>query len=189
MVVAIGLRKVGYLELDQSYLVKLAKLLGAFVMVDLYFFGCDLLTEAFPGGSGAEVVAMLVSGPLAPYFWTEIVGCAACAVICFVPALRTNTLLVIGSLLAIAGIFCKRVQLLVGGFQIANLDYAGPLTSMQHTAWDSGLSGTTGAWSTGRPRFEFVMTLGVVALGIPHLLPGPEVPGPCAPPRRPLPSK
>ena len=26
------------------------------------------------------------------------------------------------SLLAIAGIFCKRVQLLVGGFQIANLD-------------------------------------------------------------------
>ena len=118
MVVAIGLRKVGYLELDQSYLVKLAKLLGAFVMVDLYFFGCDLLTEAFPGGSGAEVVAMLVSGPLAPYFWTEIVGCAACAVICFVPALRTNTLLVIGSLLAIAGIFCKRVQLLVGGFQI-----------------------------------------------------------------------
>ena len=52
MVVAIGLRKVGYLELDQSYLVKLAKLLGAFVMVDLYFFGCDLLTEAFPGGIG-----------------------------------------------------------------------------------------------------------------------------------------
>ena len=128
MVVAIGLRKVGYLELDQSYLVKLAKLLGAFVMVDLYFFGCDLLTEAFPAGSGLEVVQMLVSGPLAPYFWTEIAGCAACAVICFVPALRTNTLLVIGSLLAIAGIFCKRVQLLVGGFQIANLDYAGPLT-------------------------------------------------------------
>ena len=165
MVVAIGLRKVGYLELDQSYLVKLAKLLGAFVMVDLYFFGCDLLTEAFPGGSGAEVVAMLVSGPLAPYFWTEIVGCAACAVICFVPALRTNTLLVIGSLLAIAGIFCKRVQLLVGGFQIANLDYAGPLTSMQHTAWDSGLSGIYGGMVYWPTPLEFGVTLGVVALG------------------------
>ena len=121
---------------------KLAKLLGAFVMVDLYFFGCDLLTEAFPGGSGAEVVAMLVSGPLAPYFWTEIVGCAACAVICFVPALRTNTLLVIGSLLAIAGIFCKRVQLLVGGFQIANLDCAGPADlDAARPRWESGLSG------------------------------------------------
>lgn len=165
MVVAIGLRKVGYLELDQSYLVKLAKLLGAFVMVDLYFFGCDLLTEAFPGGSGAEVVAMLATGPLAPYFWTEIAGCAACAVICFVPALRTNTLLVIGSLLAIAGIFCKRVQLLVGGFQIANLDYAGPLTSMQHTAWDSGLSGIYGSMVYWPTPLEAGVTLGVVALG------------------------
>ena len=66
MVVVIALRKAGYLSLDQAYLVKLAKLLGAFVMVDLYFFGCDLLTEAFPGGSGAEVVAMLTAGPLAP---------------------------------------------------------------------------------------------------------------------------
>ena len=128
MVVAIALRRAGYLSLDQAYLVKLAKLLGAFVVVDLYFFGCDLLTEAFPGGSGAEVVAMLTAGPLVPYFWTEVVGCALCAVICFTPALRTNALLVAGSLLAILGIFCKRVQLLVGGFQIANLDYAGPLT-------------------------------------------------------------
>ncbi len=76
MVVVMALRKVGYLSLDQSYLVKLAKLLGAFVVVDLYFFGCDLLTEAFPGGSGAEVVAMLTAGPLVPYFWTEVVGCA-----------------------------------------------------------------------------------------------------------------
>lgn len=165
MTVAIALRRAGYLELDQSYMVKLAKLLGAFVMVDLYFFGCDLLTEAFPGGSGAEVVAMLVSGPLAPYFWTEIAGCAACAVICFVPALRTNTLLVIGSLLAILGIFCKRVQLLVGGFQIANLDYAGPLTSMQHTAWDSGLSGIYGSMVYWPTPLEAGVTLGVVALG------------------------
>ena len=123
MTVAIALRRAGYLELDQSYMVKLAKLLGAFVMVDLYFFGCDLLTEAFPGGSGAEVVAMLATGPLAPYFWTEIAGCAACAVICFVPALRTNTLLVIGSLLAILGIFCKRVQLLVGGVSRVGLPH------------------------------------------------------------------
>ena len=166
MVVAIALRKVGYLQLDQAYMVKLAKLLGAFVMVDLYFFGCDLLTEAFPGGSGAEVVAMLVSGPLAPWFWTEIAACAACAVICFTPALRTNALLVVGSLLAILGIFCKRVQLLVGGFQIANLDYAGPLTSMQHTAWDSGLSGIYGGMVYWPTPLEFGVTLGVVALGV-----------------------
>ena len=166
MVVVIALRKAGYLSLDQAYLVKLAKLLGAFVMVDLYFFGCDLLTEAFPGGSGAEVVAMLTVGPLAPYFWTEVVGCALCAVICFTPALRTNILLVAGSLLAILGIFCKRVQLLVGGFQLANLDYAGSLTPMQHTAWDSGLSGIYGGMVYWPTPLEFGVTLGVVALGV-----------------------
>ena len=36
--VVMALRKIGYLELDQAYIVKLAKLLGAFVCVDLYFF-------------------------------------------------------------------------------------------------------------------------------------------------------
>ena len=155
MVVAIALRRAGYLSLDQAYLVKLAKLLGAFVVVDLYFFGCDLLTEAFPGGSGAEVVAMLTAGPLVPYFWTEVVGCALCAVICFTPALRTNALLVAGSLLAILGIFCKRVQLLVGGFQIANLDYAGPLTPPCSTRRGIPASpASTAAWSTGRRRWS-----------------------------------
>lgn len=166
MVVAMVLRRVGYLKLDQSYMVKLAKLLGAFVMVDLYFFGCDLLTEAFPAGSGFEVVAMLTTGPLAPYFWIEIIGCAICAVICFTPALRTNILLVAGSLLAILGIFCKRVQLLVGGFQIANLDMPGPLTPMQHTALDSGLSGIYGGMVYWPTPLEFGVTLGVVALGV-----------------------
>ncbi|WP_165055463.1 MULTISPECIES: NrfD/PsrC family molybdoenzyme membrane anchor subunit [unclassified Adlercreutzia] len=166
MVVIMALRKVGYLSLDQSHMVRLAKLLGAFVVVDLYFFGCDLLTEVFPGGSGAEVVSMLVAGPLAPYFWVEVIGCAACAVICFVPSLRTNALLAVGALLAIAGIFCKRVQLLVGGFQIANLDYPTVLTPMQHTSWDAGLSGIYGQLVYWPTPLEFGVMLGVVALGV-----------------------
>ena len=164
MAVVIGLRAAGYLALDQANVVKLAKLLGAFVLVDLYFFGCDLLTEAFPMGSGLEVVAMLVSGPLAPFFWTEIVGCAACAVICLVPALRTTPLLVAAGLLAILGIFCKRVQLLVGGFQLANLDMAGPLTSAQHTAFDGGLAGIYGGLVYWPTPLELGVALGVVAL-------------------------
>ena len=164
--VAVALRAAGYLKWEQANLVKLAKLLGAFVMVDLYFFGCDLLTEGFPAGSGLEVVAMLTTGPLAPYFWVEIIGCAVCAVICFTPALRTNGLLVAGSLLAIAGIFCKRVQLLVGGFQLPNLDMAGPLTPMQHTAFDAGLSGIYGAMVYWPTPLEFGVTLGVAALGV-----------------------
>ena len=76
LVVCIALRAAGYLSLDQSHVVKLVKMLGAFVCVDLYFFGCDLLTSGFPEAGGAEIVAMLVSGPLAPFFWVEVIGCA-----------------------------------------------------------------------------------------------------------------
>ena len=172
LVVVIALRKAGYLELDQANVVKLAKMLGAFVLVDLYFFGCDLLTSAFPGGSGAEVVGMLTTGPLAPFFWTEVVGCALCAVVCFAPRLRTNPLIVVASLLAIAGIFCKRVQLLVGGFQIPNIDYAGPMTPS--TVTDA--SGTMASAYQGMVYFptpiEFGVALGVIGLGALLLLLG-----------------
>ena len=172
LVVVIALRKAGYLELDQRHLAKLAKMLGAFVCVDLYFFGCDLLTSAFPGGPGADLVAMLVSGPLAPFFWTEIVGCVLCALVCFVPKLRTNPLLVVGSLLAIVGIFCKRVQLLVGGFQMPNLDFSGTLTPYAVTDWTAGLGNVYQGMVYLPSLLEVGVVVGVIGLGALMLLVG-----------------
>ena len=166
LVVAIALRRAGYLSLDQSYVVKLVKMLGAFVVVDLYFFGCDLLTSGFPEAEGAEIVAMLVSGPLAPFFWVEVVGCALAAVVCFVPKLRTNPLVVVASLLAIVGIFCKRVQLLVGGFQIPNLDLSTVMTSSTVTHWEAGMQGAYQGMVYVPTILELGVTLGVVGLGV-----------------------
>ncbi|OUO91718.1 polysulfide reductase [Gordonibacter sp. An230] len=165
LVVVVALRRVGYLDLEQRHLTRLVKMLGAFVCVDLYFFGCDLLTEAFPGGEGVEVVEMLAVGPLAPFFWTEIVGCALAAVVCFVPRLRTNPLIVVASLLAIAGIFCKRVQLLVGGFQIPNLDYAFQANAMTVTDWQSGFAAAYQGMVYWPTPLEFGVALGVLGLG------------------------
>ena len=165
LIVVVALRRAGYLALDQRYVVKLAKMLGAFVMVDLYFFGCDLLTSAFPGGSGVEVVDMLVAGPLAPFFWFEVAGCALCAAVCFAPRLRTNPLLVGASVLAIAGIFCKRVQLLVGGFQIPNIDLPGAVTPMTVTNWEAGMAGAYQGMVYWPTALEFGVALGVLGLG------------------------
>lgn len=163
---SIGLRAAGYLKWDQENLIRLAKLLGAFVIVDLYFFACDLITEAFPGAGGMEVVQMLVSGPLAPFFWIEIIACVICAVICFTPSLRTNPLMIVASLLAIVAIFCKRVQLLVGGFQIANITDGGPVTSGMATNWSTGSLDIAYSGIVYWPSpLEFGVTLGVVALG------------------------
>ncbi len=172
LVVTIALRRAGYMELAQGNVVRMAKLLGAFVMVDLYFFGCDLLTSAFPGGSGAEVVAMLTSGPLAPFFWVEIVGCTLAAVICFVPKLRTNPLIVVASVLAIAGIFCKRVQLLVGGFQMPNVEYPTVMTPYSVTDWTAGMAGAYQGMVYWPTPIEFGVVLGVVGLGVLLLLLG-----------------
>lgn len=171
LVVAIALRKVRYLELEQDNVEKLAKMLGAFLCVDLYFFGCDLLTAAFPGADGMEVVSMLTTGALAPFFWIEVIGCALAAVICFVPRLRTTAGVVVASLLAIAGIFCKRVQLLVGGFQLPNLDYAGAMNGTSVVGYAPGVDFFQGMVYWPSP-LEFGVALGVVGLGALILLVG-----------------
>ena len=172
LIVVVALRKAGYLELDQANVVKLVKMLGAFVVVDLYFFGCDLLTAGFPGGSGSEIVAMLATGPLAPFFWVEVVGCALCAAVCFTPKLRTDPLVVVASLLAIVGIFCKRVQLLVGGFQIPNLDMPAVVSGPALTDAGAALQSAGGSMVYFPSMLEFGVVLGVFGLGALMLLLG-----------------
>ena len=172
LVVVIALRRAGYLELDQKYVVKMLKLLGVFVLVDLYFFGCDLLTEAFPAGSGADIVAMLTTGALAPFFWIEVVGCAAAVVIAFTPKLRTNPLIVLAAVLAIVGIFCKRVQLLVGGFQIPNLDLPAVVSGPGLADAGAALQSAGGAMVYFPSPLEFGVMAGVVGLGALLLLLG-----------------
>ncbi len=164
IVAVAALRASGYLKVDQANLVKLSKLLAVFLLVDLYFFGCDLLTEAFPAGSGAEVVAMLVSGPLAPFFWGEVVLSIVAVVLCVVPQLRTTPLMVVAGILAVAAIFCKRVQLLVGGFQIANIDMPAVMTQFTVTNWEGNLAQAYQGLVYWPTPLEFGVTLGVVAL-------------------------
>lgn len=96
----------------------------------------------------------------------EVIGCVLCAVVCLTPALRTNGLLVGASLLAIAAIFCKRVQLLVGGFQITNLGEMTPFAnSMSITHWEGTMADAYAGMVYWPTPLEFGVTLGVVALG------------------------
>ena len=166
LIVVIALQKAGRLTVERSSMVNLAKMLAVFTCVDLYFFACDLLTSGFPGGEGANVVAMLVTGPLAPFFWTQIACMVLACVILFVPRLRTKGGVVFASALVIAGVFCKRCEILVGGFQIPNIEFADVANQMTITNWESGMSlfGYQGLvyWPT---PLEFGVALGVVALG------------------------
>lgn len=162
----VALRAAGYLKAAHADVVSLAKCLGAFVCVDLAFFACDLITEAYSGGSAVQVAQMLTSGVLAPFFWVEIIGCVICAIVCFVPKLRTAPFLVLASLLAIVGIFCKRAQLLIGGFQLPTIDLTGPMTSVSALNWQSGMTGVYEGLVYWPQPLEFGVTIGVVALSV-----------------------
>ena len=172
LIVCIALRRAGYLELARENVVKLAKMLSCFVLVDLYFFGCDLLTSGYFGGEGADIVSMLVAGPLAPFFWSQMACMAVAVVLLVVPKLRTNAGVVVASALVIAGVFCKRAQILVGGFQIANLDLPGAITSMTVTNWEGGIAGAYSGLVYWPTPLELGVALGVIALGALLLLVG-----------------
>jgi molybdopterin-containing oxidoreductase family membrane subunit len=165
LIVAAVLRKTGYLELSQDNFNKMLRLLGVFTAVDLYFFGSDMLTSGFPGAEGANIVAMLVSGPLAPFFWVEILAGVVTMAIAFVPRLRTVPLAVLAASLSVLAIFCKRVQLLIGGFQVPNIDYASVATGPALTDAGAGFAAIDSALVYFPAPLEFGVTFGVLALG------------------------
>ena len=174
LIVVIALRRVGYMKLEQKHVVNLAKMLAVFVLVDLYFFACDLLTSGYFGGNdGAEVVAMLTHGQLAPFFWVQIACMAVAVVLLVVPKLRTNTAIVVAGVLTIAGVFCKRCQILVGGFQIGNIETAQLVTPFTATHADLGSMSNIYANLIYWPQpIEFGVAIAVVAMGALFLMLG-----------------
>jgi molybdopterin-containing oxidoreductase family membrane subunit len=150
----------------------MAKLLGVFTAIDLYFFGCDLLTTGFPGAEGAEIVALLTSGPLALFFWTEVVFGVITMCIAFVPSLRRSGLIVVAAVLSVLAILCKRIQLLEGGFQVANITYPTVTTGPQLTSAGEGLANLGGSLVYVPSPLELGVVLGVIGLGVFLLLLG-----------------
>jgi molybdopterin-containing oxidoreductase family membrane subunit len=172
LVVSLALDKVGYLSVGREGLTKMARLLGVFTAVDLYFFACDLLTAGFPGGSGADVVALLTSGPLAACFWAEVAFGIATMAVAFIPSLRRPGLICTASVLSVLAILAKRVQLLVGGFQIPNIDYPGASTGPALSDAGQALDSLGGSLVYFPSPLEIGVVCGVISLGACLLLVG-----------------
>lgn len=168
LVVCVILNKTGYLSVSPDLFAKLARLLATFALVDLYFLGCDLLTSAYGADDGRAIAAMMTTGPLAPFFWTEVLSGLACAVICMVPALRTKGMLAVAGILGILGIFCKRCQIILAGFGVTNLTLSGievgnsfPLSEM-----GQALAGLAPHLVYFPSLVEFAIVGGVICLGV-----------------------
>jgi molybdopterin-containing oxidoreductase family membrane subunit len=171
LVVVICLRKSGYLKLDKLYIDKMAKLLGVFAIVDLYFFFCDLLTATFQSGSSGELLPMLMYGPLAPFFWFEWISCIVVMLICFIPKLRSVPGVLVAAILSILAVMCKRIQLVVGGFQLPNLEFGQVFTNQTITNYAAANSAYNSIvyWPS---TLEWAIFVGVWALGVFLLLLG-----------------
>lgn len=167
LIICVALNKVGYLQVADENFVKMAKLLGVFVLVDVYFLGCDVLTSAYGNDDGREIASMMLTGSLAPFFWTEVLGGLVCAAICFVPQWRKRGALACAAALAIIGIFCKRCQIILAGFGVRNLDMPGVEV---HNAFPLTDAGTAFAQAVPSLQYfpspiEFAIVIGILCLG------------------------
>jgi molybdopterin-containing oxidoreductase family membrane subunit len=167
LILALVLRKSGYVSFAQHDAESLGKIVAVFVCVDILFYVCDLLTNGYYGGSGAEIVAMLTTGALAPVFWTQMVLMAIALVLFFAPKLHSNGGMILASVLVIVAVFCKRVQILVGGFQLPNVTMGDVANPMTMTDWESGIvsMGYNGPVYTPT-GIEFGVAIGVIAMGL-----------------------
>ena len=153
-----ALKKARLFDTSRELMVSLAGLLATCIAVDAFFIFCEVLTMAYPGAAGAETLALMTSGPTAPFFWFEIIGGLAIPFLVLVFAKnRERTGRVVGaSGRVIAGVRCKRLWLLLTSFIVPNVEGAPGVLS------DGGWA-LLGAYAPTLP--EVLIVVGLPCLG------------------------
>lgn len=163
-----ALRRAGVFEVEQKLFSSLAGLLATCIAVDAYFIGCEVLTMAYPGAEGAQTLALMTSGPTAPFFWFEIV-CGLAIPFCILVFSRNRQktgLVLFASALVVLGVFCKRCWLLLTSFFEPNISGANGITLGTQAAQQSGANiwTLTGTYAPTWP--EIAIVIAVFALGV-----------------------
>lgn len=165
-----GLDKAGKIEFSKELQVSLAGLLATCIAIDAYLIGCELLTMAYPGTAGAnELLAAMLAGPMAPFFWIEVVVglVAPFLVLVFAKNRAKSKAVAIASACVIIGVFCKRVWLLLTSFLTPNIVGApGMLSGSSTAAESSGVAMWSMIGSYAPTWVEVVVAVGLVSLGV-----------------------
>ena len=167
IMVLMGMNKSGKFKTDPALIKSFAGLLAVFVAVDAFFIGCEVLTMAYPGASGAEELALMTSGPTAPFFWFEVVGglLVPFLILVFDKNRQKGGLVVAACVLIVLGVAAKRAWLLFTSFVMPNV-YGGPgITLGTQTAQQGGPSmwALLGSYAPTLP--EIVISVGVICVG------------------------
>lgn len=148
---------------------KLAGLLATFIAVDAFLIGCEILTMAYPGGEEAVALSHMTIGATAPFFWFEII-CGLLVpflILVFAKNREKTSLVVCAGALVIAGVFCKRIWLLLTSFITPNIEGALGITLGTQNA---AVGGVASMWSVEGFYFptpiELLIFIGVTSLAI-----------------------
>jgi molybdopterin-containing oxidoreductase family membrane subunit len=141
----------------------LGSLLAAFISLDFFLLFSELLTVSYARGvEEFGVVAALLNGPYAVYFWVEVLlGMIAPFVVLVIPATRRSTAWIgMASFLAMGGVFLKRLNIILPSFQNLNLDYAPGVSLGRYAGFVSPFTKEPAYWPT---LVEVAITIGVLA--------------------------
>lgn len=170
LLVVLGiLKKAGIYDTSRELMAMLAGLLCTCVAVDAFFIFCEVLTMAYPGAAGAETLALLTSGPTAPFFWFEII-CGLVVPFCilvFAKNRQSAVLVNVACVLIVVGVFCKRIWLLFTAFIVPNVMGApGIISGSSEAAHATGTASFAVLSSYAPAPIEILVVAGVISLVI-----------------------
>ena len=151
----------------------IAGLLSAFVALDLFLLFCDLFTALYAGQTSAAAGAtVLVSGSLAPIFWSEVAfGALLPLVLLAIPQTRRSPgWLGLAGALVMLGVFAKRINIIMPGYlEQENISFApgvstGDFVPAAGDLFRAGQSSFTNVPSYLPTITEIVITLGILAM-------------------------
>lgn len=136
IIVLAALERYGDYQVEAKLYASLGGLLAVFVAVDAFFVFSEVLTAAYPGEEAvAAALRLLMAGPLAIFFWTQVLlGLAVPFVILASAANRQRKdRILIASALVVLGVFCKRAWLLFSSFLLPLVGGAPGITLGQYS--------------------------------------------------------
>ena len=173
LVVAFLGRKMNIPGLGDENRNALASLLSAFVVLDLFLLFCDLFTALYAGQTTAAAGAnLLVSGALAPVFWSEVVfGALLPLVLLALPQTRRSPgWLGLTGALVMLGVFAKRINIIMPGYlEQENISFApgvstGDFIPAAGNFFRAGQSSFTNVPTYLPTLTEILITLGILAM-------------------------
>ena len=124
ILLALTLRRLRRLSFANDLVAMLGGLLGTFIVVEAFLILAEYLTALYPGAPEGAAAARMLSGQYLPLFLFEVVvGLGVPFLILVIRPLRQRPAWVaIASAIAIVGIFVHRLNLVLNGLSVPNLD-------------------------------------------------------------------